>query len=226
MVELIHYAFEPVNLFFTLMLLLMMLYWLTVLLGLLDLNTFDLDLDGDVGIDLDGDVDVDADIDVGADGAGVSGLFRAAAEFFSLGRVPFMIVLSVLFLNLWLLAVLGNYYFNPNNSLPLAFVIALPAFMIACGITKIVIIPITRVFTGLDGSIEASRPLIGQVCRVTTTKVSKKLGQAEITTNGSPILLNVMSADDRVFHKGDEAVIVGRDDARGVYLIAPLNMET
>lgn len=218
MVELIQFAFEPVNLFFTLMLGLMFLYWISVLLGLLDVDAFDLDLGADGDIDIDGDVDVD--------GAEASGLFRAFAEFFSLGRVPFMVLLSVLFLNLWMVAILGNYYFNPNHSLLLSFAIAVPGFVIACGVTKVLLIPLTRVFNDLDGTDEAARPIIGQLCTVMTTEVSDKLGQAEIVTSGSPILLNVISARDHVFHKGDEAVIVGKDDTRGVYLIAPLHMET
>ena len=51
------------------------------------------------------------------------------------------------------------------------------------------------------------------------------MGQAEVPTKGAPILLNVVSDGDHVFHKGDEAIVVENDKEKGVYVIAPVNLE-
>ena len=45
------------------------------------------------------------------------------------------------------------------------------------------------------------------------------------TTRGAPILLNVVTEDGQEMHKGDEAVIVRYDKARGVYVIAPVELD-
>lgn len=209
MIELIQFAFEPVNFFFTLLLGLVLIYWITVILGLFDLSLFDVDLD------MDGDVDVQAE----------GGIFHSIAEFFALGDVPLMVLLSVLILSLWTLSMIVNHYLNPNDSVLVALAYLVPELIVACGVTKIVLIPAARLFSGLTDEKEAAKPIIGQLCIVMTTEVSKKLGQAEIATGGNPILLNVVSSGDHVFHKGDEAVIVDKDDKRGIYLIAPLKME-
>ena len=55
MQELLHYAVEPVNIVFTGLLILVIMYWLSVMIGALDLSSFDLDFDTDVDIDVDVD---------------------------------------------------------------------------------------------------------------------------------------------------------------------------
>ena len=55
MIELISIAFSPLNIVFTVLLILIVLYWITVILGVLDVDLFD--------IDFDTDVDVDAEVD-------------------------------------------------------------------------------------------------------------------------------------------------------------------
>ena len=57
---------------YTVLMGLMALYWVTVIMGAVDIDLFDLDadLDADIDLDADLDLDVDADIDVDVD-AGV-----------------------------------------------------------------------------------------------------------------------------------------------------------
>ena len=71
----------------------------------------------------------------------------------------------------------------------------------------------------------APKDVVGRICKITTTQVSKKMGQAEVPTKGAPILLNVISDEGHVFHKGDEAVVMSKDNDKGVYVIAPVNLE-
>lgn len=66
MKELIDAAFSSVNIIPTILFGLVIIYWLFVMIGALDINLFDFSVDsGDV--DFDADVDVDANVDIDAD---------------------------------------------------------------------------------------------------------------------------------------------------------------
>lgn len=220
MVELISAAFAPVNLAFTVLLLLTGLYWITVILGVLDINLFDLDVP-DSGPEIDVDADADADLD------GVEmGIGRAILHFFYVGEVPTMILVSILILSLWSFSILGNYYLNPRGS----FLVAIPIFIgnlaVSVFVTKLFALPLKRLYIMLNKDYNAPAGVMGRISRIVTTQVTRdKMGQAEIATKGAPILLNVLSQDEHVFHKGEEAVVVALDSQKGIYLIAPVNLE-
>ena len=72
----------------------------------------------------------------------------------------------------------------------------------------------------------AVKDVVGRICHVTTTEVTaKKMGQAEVKTKGAPIILNVIVQGDSILKKGDEAVVIERNDTKGIYYIAPANLE-
>ena len=62
-------CFTAVNLPYTLLLIAMLLYWLSVIAGALDISILDLDIDLDANVDLDADVDLGADVDLDGDDA-------------------------------------------------------------------------------------------------------------------------------------------------------------
>ena len=53
MMELVTAAFLPVNFVLTVLLILVVLYWLMVIIGALDADLFDIDFDTDVDVDVD-----------------------------------------------------------------------------------------------------------------------------------------------------------------------------
>ena len=85
--------------------------------------------------------------------------------------------------------------------------------------------PLKKVYDMFNKDYNAPRKVMGRICTVVTTSVSDKMGQAEVKTKGAPIVLNVISDGEHVFHKSDEAVIVGKDNEKGIYTIAPLDLE-
>ena len=103
MQELWQAAFEPVNLFYTILLGLILLYWLSVLVGALDLSALDFDLDVDADMDM--DVDVDADIDADAEMESSLGWMAGALHFFNFGKLPFMILMTFVILPAWVLSI-------------------------------------------------------------------------------------------------------------------------
>lgn len=78
----------------------------------------------------------------------------------------------------------------------------------------------------LNKDYNAPGDIMGRIGKVITTQVKKdKMGQIEVPTKGAPIVLNVLSQDEHVFAKDEEAVVVKKEDERGIYLIAPVDLE-
>ena len=220
MIEFITAAFSSVNIVFTVLLLLMGLYWITVILGVLDVNLFEIDLP-DSGLEAGPEMDVDVDT-----GGLPSGPLRSFLHFFYIGEVPTMVLASILILSLWTFSMLGNYYFNPNGSMAVALPIFLGNLAASAFVMKLFAMPLRRLYTMLNKDYNAAGDVVGRIGKVITTRVRKdKMGQVEVPTKGAPIILNVLSQDDHEFARGDEAVVVSKDSERGTYLIAPVDLE-
>ncbi len=216
MMEILQAAFLPINVVFTVLLLLVVLYWLLIILGLFDNDIFEIDLDSDV------DIDIDADVDADFDGAGP---LRAMLEFFYIGEVPVMIIVSILIMSMWAFSMIVNHYANPAGSMLVAMPILAGNLLFSILICKVITMPLRKVFGVFNKDSNASRKVMGRICTVVTTEISDNLGQAEMSSKGAPILLNVMAQQGCVFHKGDEAVVVENDKEKGVYIIAPVELE-
>ncbi len=225
MIDLIQTAFSPVNAVVTVLLILNVIYWITVILGALDVDFLDVELFDsglEAGPDVDVDVDTEGDLDLDMSQHGV---LRSIMHFFYIGEVPIMLLSSVLILSLWVLCMLGNHYFNPGSSLLLAVPVHAVSLVASLFICRIFAMPLKKVYDMFNKDYNAPKKVMGRICTVVTTSVSDKMGQAEVKTKGAPIVLNVVSDGEHVFHKGDEAVIVGRDSEKGIYTIAPLDLE-
>jgi hypothetical protein len=234
MMELVHAALLPVNFALTVLLLLVVFYWLMVILGALDADLFDIDFDTDVDVDLDLDVDLDVDVEgdfdfdvdgeIDGDIAG-GGFLRGLLEFFYIGEVPVMILLSILILSMWAISLMVNNIFNPAASMLFALPLFAGNLVVSLMVCKVFIMPFRKMFRSLNKDANESRPVIGRICTVVTTQVSEKMGQAEMSSKGAPILINVVTDGGKVFHKGDEAVVIGKNVENGVYTIAPVDLK-
>ena len=103
MQELLQAALAPYNIVHTLLLTVVLFYWLGIIFGALDISAFDIDVDAGV------DMDVDADVDAGADGNGV-GWFAGALHFFNFGKLPFMLIMSFVIFFAWAISILAHHY--------------------------------------------------------------------------------------------------------------------
>ncbi len=212
MMELITFAFSPINIVFTVLVILTMLYWLSVILGVFDVEMLDFDLP-DEALDA-GDMDVDS-----------GGMLRPVLQFFYIGEVPVMLLLSIIFLSMWIISMLGNYYLNPASSFLIATPIYAGGFAASVFISRILGKPLKKMYALFNTDSNAPRQVVGRICTVVTTSVGKNMGQAEVSTKGAPILLNVVSDSDHIFRKGDEAVITDKDEVKGIYRISPVNIK-
>jgi hypothetical protein len=234
------------NLPFTVFLGIVVLYWIMVALGALDMNLFgevDADLHTDVHVDahVDGAADVDGDMDghplipgdpphlTGDKGGGISkeltgndsSFLVQALAFLNVGQVPVMFVASVLVLCLWLGSMLANHYFT-GGSVSLVAAAIIPNLIVSVIVTRYVTLPFRPLFRALTKERDEQVTVIGQRCVIVTSEATPEFGQAEIKTDGAPLLLNVRTMNDARLSRGDVAVVVRRDTERDFHFIAPL----
>ncbi len=221
MKETLDAAFSIINIIPTCLLILILIYWLTVIIGVFNVDSFDIDADADLDVDVDADVDIDADTDVDVS-AGDSLLWlNSALSFFNLGKVPFMLILSFFSLSLWVISLLMNYYLN-NISVLLSLVYLIPNIVISALVTKFLTTPFVKLFAKAESDIESNVKLTGKMCIVTLSATHNQMGQAEIKIDGSSFIINVMSTEEQFqLEKGDSCLVIDYIPEKKIYLIEP-----
>jgi hypothetical protein len=223
MLELFYQSIALVNLPYTILLGLVLLYWILYIVGAVGSDVLDfagLDLDADADVDVGPGLDADGDIDA-AHGSG--GALGSVLHFFHVGEVPVMLIFSILVLSTWAISVLANYALG-NSSGPVAMLLFFPILLGGLVVTKTVITPfaplLRKVFDQSGDKVE----LIGKRCTVCSSEATSSYGQCEVKTKGAPLLLNVQTREGERLARGEEAVIFDYDKANNVYLIAKLDI--
>ncbi|MBM3881706.1 MAG: hypothetical protein FJ387_18605 [Verrucomicrobia bacterium] len=219
-------AVRLVNLPLTLLLILVVLYWLLVILGGVDAAVHGGHIELDAGHVEGGHGDL-GHAEPGAAGHGHGeGLEGAGAHgwgwvlsFLHLGQVPATAVFSVLTLCLWTFSLLGNFHFNAGYHLGLAAALLLPNLLVSVVLTHFLVLPLKPLFRMLNKDYDAAAPIIGQICEVATGHADAHFGQANISTRGAPITIQVRAAPGEVLRRGQKAMVVGRDEQHGFYEI-------
>jgi len=216
MKEVFDLSFSLVNLIPSALLVFILIYWLSVIVGVIDLNFFDID------VDVHADFDVDAGhVDALAADTQISvGWLNAVLAFFNLGYVPFMVFLSFVILPMWLISVVLNYYIG-NNSFLIGLVLLIPNFIFSLFIAKFATIPFIKIFKKLDNEMKTNENLIGKTCEVVLPVSSKKIGQVEVMHNNSPIRLNAITVAGVELLKGETALVIDYLEDKQVYLVEP-----
>ncbi|WP_324670586.1 hypothetical protein [Hymenobacter sp. GOD-10R] len=215
MTELLRAAVLPPNLFPTGLLVFILLYWLTVIIGLLDFKSLDLD----TSHDFDGPHHEHAI--PSAAGMSVSWLNHVLG-FFNLGRVPLMVFLSFVALPLWVGSILLNYFLGNAALLP-GLLLLVPLLAGSLLVAKVLTTPFVRLFSALEKNHDTGAQPLGKVCTVLLPTTRERLGQASVKLlSGAPLVLNVraVSAASEL-HKGDSALVIDYDAERRCYLIEP-----
>lgn len=190
---------------FTLPLGVVLLYWLLVLLGALDLDLFDFGGDGGEGAG-------------GLEGEGDSDFL----DVLGLGGVPATFALSLLVFFSWILCLVASQGLGAldiEGGLAGAGAAAL-SLGLALPLAGLAVRPLRRLFV-TDRAIE-NRSLVGQVCTVATLRVDERYGQAEIADGGAGLLVQVRSTQpDNGLRRGDQAIIYEYRDE--VFWVSPLD---
>jgi len=231
MQEFLDTALSMPTLAFTAMIGITLLYWVSVMVGALDLEIFDPGgaLDGvDGAIDgmegMAAGADVDVDVDAGVDGDASVGGLAGALHALRLRYAPLTVVFSFITLFGWLISFFASRYLDPLIPLPgiaSGAIVMLGALLVAMPLTSLITRPLAPLFKTI--SARQNKDLIGSVVTVKTGRVDQSFGQASLQDGQAELLLKVRCDDGDQLSRGDQALIVGWDEASKTFDLEPMD---
>ena len=185
---------------YSILFIVVLLYWLVCATGLFDFGSSEVDADIDIAapeadMDLDLDADVDADMDAGgAESGSTMGLFSALMFKFGLHGIPMTIIISLLVITGWFVSSVTMQFLNPylgaGGMRFLAGTGVFSASLIAAAwLTGRVISPIRR-FLDKRKEDTSAKSLCGRAATVRSGAVTERSGQVQLVKDGSTFILN------------------------------------
>jgi hypothetical protein len=235
----------PVALF-TALLSVVLLYWLMVILGAIDIDVLEFDglveaLDGGIegAIDaLDGAVEGAADgalegtaegsaegaAEGSADGQGSLSGIAGLLHVLGLHGVPLTISLSLLIFLAWVTSMFGvdavsRFASDWTGSVLMGSLIATVSLAVAVFLTARIVKPLRPAFKTVLAPRRSS--FSGRVCTVVSVRVDSRFGRAEIEDGGAGLLVDVRCNQDNSLTRGDLALVFDYDREEDVYLVSP-----
>ncbi len=224
MKEIFESSFSGINLIPTILLVLVILYWITVFLGLLDTSSLDVDIDSHAHLDFDNDNDFDTDSHLqGPEGiAGGPNFIVKTLLFFNIGKIPFMILFSFIALPLWVISLLINHILH-NNSIIVSMLFLLPEIVVSMMIAKIITIPLVSVFQKMDVETGQFEDFTGKTAVVKIAVDKDRDGQVELTRNNSNVLLIARSVNETI-NAGEHVLIIEYNKEEKYYTVEPFKI--
>lgn len=199
MVELLQASIFGFNLLSTLLLGVVVIYWISMMAGFVGHHTLH--------------IDADLDSDGAADGA-VHGIL----VFFNLGEMPLMLFASLVFLSMWIISVSTKVIFDYN--VLISGVLVIPEFIVSLLLVRTALLPFKKLFKSLKAA-NTDVPVIDRKCILLSDCEPGRVGQAEIATGGASILINVKITGNVSLKKGDSALIIQKDKNVEIYEVIP-----
>jgi hypothetical protein len=207
MEQLLDVASQFPTVIYSILLGIIIIYWIVGLLGVIDL-------------DFSGDTDLDLDGDIGSSANSLSGLFLT----FGLTGVPVTFVISILILICWLISFYLQLYlltWLPDGWLYylVGAISNVMIFFISLPITAIMIRPLKGMFKNVETT--SSNNLVGKDATIATSTVSETFGQARVFNNGAEILVDVRCDPEHIFKQGDKVLVIQYLKENHAYIVAP-----
>lgn len=228
MSELFHMLMHPLpNAVMTVVMGVLMVYWLFVFLFGAGVEDLDLGFDFDVDIP-EPNIDVDADVDVDTDASDVDGevnvekepgFFIKFLQFLNVGRVPFMLILSTFKFFTWIGSLIATSFINVTSWGVASLLILIPLAIIAIFFTKFATNPMAKLFKSIGYQGEEEIDFLGRSGKMLSNIKDKKIGTAEVIIDKNPIRLNVTSRDGSELKYGDYVVVVNETDDKKIYIV-------
>ena len=198
-------------------------YWLIVILGILDIDALDFgdfDLEGVGEGAAEGAAEALGEGEVSTESSGSTGALHSLLNFLNLGKVPITVILSFVALKMWILAYLYSYFLAGKMGT------IIPGFLLG-GFLFVGFLFFSLLLTGLTtrplrkifqhATTHGQQNLLGKICKIKTTEVTAEFGQAQLKIDSSFLLLSVRCKEGVEFSKGDEAIITGYNKEKDVY---------
>ncbi len=227
MTELLNNLMNPLpNAVMTVIMGVLVVYWLFVLLSGAGLEDLDLGFDFDVDIDVpdtdvnipDADSEVDTDTDVSTEKE--PGFFIKFLNFINVGKVPFMLVLSTLKFFMWVGSLITTQFINVASWGTASLLILIPIFIVGIFLTKFATNPLVKFFKEIGYKGEEEIDFLGRSGKMLSNIKNDKIGSAEFIVDKNPIKLNVRSIDGEEINYGDYVIVADESDDKKIYFVS------
>ena len=190
----------------------LLVFWLFAILGALDLDIISFDSD----IDLDVDLDIDADVEI----PGFIGLMHTLG----FTGVPFTIVLTVLIFLAWVFSYFISAYLLPLIPTEilkalLGTVTLVGSFLVAVPITTKIVSPLRKL--ALEHSAKSNKDFLGSNIKVTSLTVDESFGQGKIQTTGASLIVSIRCRASDEVKQGDIVRPISFDEEKNIYQVIP-----
>lgn len=239
MKELIDIAFSQVNIILTLLMILLILYWLFTMFSGVD---FDLDVDVDVDIDIDSDIDIDTDTNIEGGNLDFEDIANTEVNkedvvgkrrqplkwwqiiliYFNFVGLPFMFTFTCWIFIWWLCTTITTTLTMTYNH-SLGYVIFLGAIIPSLIITKIFTTPFKSFFKNLNKDGDEPIDLIGRKGTLQSTISGNKMGSAEVVAESNPLSIYVKSLNGEQINYHQKILIIKQSEDKNYYLVQAYN---
>ncbi|VVJ17409.1 Uncharacterised protein [Amycolatopsis camponoti] len=142
------------------------------------------------------------------------------------GGVPLPISLSLLVAFSWFLSLVGTVLIDGLGT-PLRVGLGVGVLLVALVLgalgTRLVVVPLRRVFAGV---VPSRQDFVGRVAVVRTSTVTEDFGQAEVAAaDGASAIISVRLAGEGNLGMGSRVVIYDYDSAGEFFWVSPLELE-
>jgi hypothetical protein len=238
---------------FTVLLAVVLLYWLFVIAGAVHIDALGGGGEGALHLG-EGGVDGHLDalgggahhVDVGGGDASLAGAAKGAAEgtaehlhvedggggimhavaALRLRSVPATVTVSFIVAFSWLLSVLGMQTFGAHLDGLTGVAVRVGLLLLSPALA----LPMTSVairplagFFATRGAAKGRNDLVGKVCVLRTGSVDDKFGEATLDDGGADVVVRVRVDGASSLRRGDQALIVSWDEGREAFTIAPMD---
>jgi len=212
----------------------LLLYWLFAFFSGAGFEDMDFDVDFDADVDVDIDVDVDAHVEVNADtdtdidtaepDRPIStekshGFFIRLLQFINIGKVPFMLVFTILNMFIWLGSLITTKIIDLTSWEARSLLILIPLFLLSIFLTKLATMPLARLFKAVGYKGEQEIDFFGRAGKMLSNINGNKIGFAEFVIDSNPIKLNVISMEGEELKYGDKVIIADETKDKKIYYV-------
>ncbi|MDG4715008.1 hypothetical protein [Winogradskyella marincola] len=233
-------VFSQVNITLSILLILLILYWLVTMFSGID---FDLDVDVDIDVDIDADVDMEVESGLESgniDFQDVSNVevdrqhvvnrrtrnlkwWQVVLIYFNFVGLPFMFTFTFWIFNWWLISVITTTLTNSYDT-SFGYAIVLLAILPSLFLTKIVTVPFKSFFKNLNKDGDKAIDFIGLEAKLLSTISGEKMGNAEVIVDGNVMTIYVKSLDTSELKFHEKALIIKQSEDKNYYLVAKPNL--
>lgn len=173
----------------------------------------------DLGVDFDTDIDVGADAGVDVDGSGELSGFEKAMQYINVGKVPFMVVLSVFKFIAWIGTLVSSVALNTFSWGWKSALLLIPVFILTFFLTRLATRPLVKIYRHMGYNGEEAHDFLGRTAVMRSDISGTKIGNAELRINTDLIRINVQSKDGASIRYNQDVTIVDEIKARNIYIV-------